>query len=669
MAERSPGEQSTMEEVSPPADVSPPDALDLAADFPAAERDRWQELVAAVLRKSGRTNLPDPVESALASSVTGGLDSAGIEICPPRVAPPLSTAPLYTAPLYTAQDAGDLPRSVGVPGLAPFVRGRRAGHDELTGWDVRARHAHPDVVVTRKAIADDLDNGVTSLWLVLGEGAVPVGALDEVLADVLLDVAPIVLQAGSATAQVAEGFFSLASAQGVEATQLAGNLGADPLGDGFRTGSRPDLSTAVALAAQCNEFASMRAIVVDGTAFHDAGAGTVEELALTLAAGVDYLRALSDGGFDVDSAFAALDFRYSAGVDQFLTIASLRAARRLWNRVGEGCDAAERVRGQSQHAVTSSVMMTRRDPWVNMLRTTVSCFAAGVGGADAITVSPFDSALGLPDSFARRIARNTQTLLMEEAHLSRVLDPAGGSWYVESLTDQLAAAAWEWFTEIERAGGMAAAMSTGLVAERIELAWAQRRARLARRTEVIIGVSEFPNLTEKLPERESAPSGTQVSAGLALPLVRAAEDFEVLRDRVDNLAAQHASRPAVFLAVLGSAAASAVRASFAGNLFQSGGLETPSNGSDDGQDSSIVSAFAESGTSVVCLCGTDEAYASRAEALIDRLIEAGATQIWISDSAGEGSWVRIDGHVFAGCDALAVLGAVLDGPSMLVELS
>lgn len=317
-------------------------------------------------------------------------------------------------------------------------------------------------------------------------------------------------------------------------------------------------------------------------------------------------------------------------------------------------------------------MMTRRDPWVNMLRTTVACFAAGVGGADAVTVAPFDCALGMPDAFARRIARNTQTVLMEEGHLARVLDPAGGSWYVESLTEQLATAAWNWFTEIERAGGLPAAMSSGLIAERIASVWAARRHLLAHRTDAIIGVSEFPNPTETLPVREPNPSARQASHQAGLPVVRAAGDFEALRDRVDAAAAERDRKPAVFLASLGPIAASTPRASFAANLFQAAGLQTPSNDGDDGDDSAIASAFAESGTTVACLCGTEESYRDRAAALTGALRAGGATQVWQADAADPGGFGHnrqdstktgdlggVDGYVFAGCDALAVLGAVL----------
>ncbi|MBA3367367.1 MAG: methylmalonyl-CoA mutase [Geodermatophilaceae bacterium] len=640
MAQRSDPPPTTTEEVSPPEGVTAPEALSLAAGFPQADRGQWQELVAGVLRRSGSGVASGPAEDSLRTSV-----GSGIEI----------------APLYVAEDAADLPKQVGVPGLAPFVRGRRAGLPEHTGWDVRARHAHPDVEVTRQAIAADLHNGVTSLWLVLGPGAIPAQALPEVLDGVLLDVAPVVLQAGSATLQVADCYFELAASQGVKAGELLGNLGADPYGDAIRTDSDLDVSVAVSLACRCHDnFPHLRAIVVDSTVFHDAGAGVVEELGCSLAAGVGYLRLLTDEGMDVDSALAALEFRYSAGADQFLTIATLRAARRLWNRVGEVSGASASVRGQRQHAVTSSVMMTRRDPWVNMLRTTVACFAAGVGGADAVTVAPFDSEIGLPDSFARRIARNTQTLLMEEGHLARVLDPAGGSWYVESLTDQLATAAWEWFTEIERAGGLAEAMSSGLLTDRIASVWAVRRDHLAHRSDPITGVSEFPNLTETLPEREPHPPVEPGSRQAALPVVRAAGDFETLRDQVDVIAAERDSRPAVFLATLGSVDASTPRASFAANLFQAAGLDTPSNGADGGENAAIVSAFARAATSVVCLCGTDQLYADRGAALADALVAAGATQVWLAGSPStSGDVAGIDGHVFAGIDALEVLGRVL----------
>jgi len=615
-----------------PSEHEVPEDLGLAAEFPGVTRDEWRELVAGVLRKAGREDLPDPVEEALRRTVATGVT---------------------VAPLYTAADAADLPTAVGVPGLPPFVRGSRpsggpAGSAEVTaaggadggapgGWDIRQRHTHPDVVVTKEAIAADLENGVTSLWLVVGEGAVPADRLGDVLADVYLDLAPVSVSGGTAAA---EAFLDLVD--GRDDLAPGGSLGLDPLGALAASGQPQDLSDLADVARRAAAHRGLRSVVVDGTVFADAGASAVEELGCSLAAGVAYLRVLTEGGLGVDEAFGQLEFRYSAGADQFTTIAALRAARRLWDRVGEVSGAAPEVRGQHQHAVTSSVMTTKRDPWVNMLRTTVACFAAGVGGADAVTVQPFDAALGLPDSFARRIARNTQSLLVEEGHLARVLDPAGGSWYVESLTDSLARAAWEWFTEIERAGGLAAALDSGLVRDRIATAWDARAKRLATRSEAITGVSEFPNLTEKLPQRQPAaelhPSG-------GLPRVRAAQEFEALRDAADAAG----DRPQVYLATLGPIARHTARAGFAGNLFQAGGLATPAG---DG-----AGGLGEAGTTVACICGTDKDYAEQAAGLAAALKDAGVTHVWLAgkpDLAVDG----VDGYVYAGCDALDVLRTV-----------
>ncbi|GHE10688.1 methylmalonyl-CoA mutase subunit beta [Klenkia taihuensis] len=613
------------EPVAAPDDPPAPDALVLAGEFPPVDRDRWRELVAGVLRKAGREDLPDPVEDALRRTVATGVS---------------------VAPLYTAADVADLP-DPGAPGLPPFVRGSRvvrpapsaadgqAATSTPAGWDVRQRHADPDVGTTKDAIGADLENGVTSLWLVLGEGGVPVEALGEVLDGVLLDLAPVTLQGGVAAA---EAFLSLV---GDRPLAPGGTLGLDPLGDQARTGVPADLSGLGGWARRAAAHGDLRAVVVDATVVHEAGATAVEELACALSSGVAYLRALTGDGLPVEEAARALEFRFAATADQFTTIAMLRAARRLWDRVGEASGVPAADRGMRQHAVTSSVMVTARDPWVNMLRTTVAAFAAGVGGADAITVAPFDAALGLPDPFARRIARNTQSLLLEESHLGRVLDPAGGSWYVESLTDALAHAAWELFTELERAGGYAAALSSGLVAERTAAAWAARSGRLATREDAITGVSEFPNIAEKLPDRRPAPA---VASGGGLPRVRAAQVFEDLRDRAE----EPADRPAVYLATLGKPAAHTARLTFATNLFQAGGLATPSG---DG-------ASGLGGATVACICGSDKDYGGAA-ALAAELREAGASRIWLAgkpDLAVEG----VDGYVFAGCDAVDVLTTTLD---------
>lgn len=456
--------------------VLPDDGLSLAAEFPDATHEQWQRLVAGVLRKSGKEVSDDAAEDALSTTLEDGLRAR---------------------PLYSALDSAPDP---GLPGFAPFTRGGRAEGNTLGGWDVRQRHTAAD----NGAVLADLENGVASLWLAVGAGGFPVSSLGPVLDGVYLDLAPVVLEAGREVEPAARELLRLYEERGVGRDVARGNLGADPLGHEARTGDDGfDFAPVAALARLCaEEYPGLRALTVDALPYHEAGGSAAQELGASLATGVAYLRELTGAGLSVEQAAAQLEFRYAATADQFLTIAKLRAARRLWARVAEVCGAPG---GQVQHAVTSPVMMSRRDPWVNMLRATVATLAAGVGGAESVTVLPFDHALGLPDAFARRIARNTSTILVEESHLARVIDPAGGSWYVERLTDELAHAGWEFFQRIEREGGQAAALRSGRVGEELAATWAARSAKLAKRREPVTGVSEFPHLAERLVAREPAP--------------------------------------------------------------------------------------------------------------------------------------------------------------------
>jgi methylmalonyl-CoA mutase len=611
------------------------DHFTLAAEFPAADRRQWQELVAAALRRGGR--LPDgaPPEAAEEALATATYDGFTLR------------------PLYTAEDAAP---PAGLPGAAPFVRGRTAEGVVPTGWDVRQHHANPDAGATRAAVLTDLENGATSLWLALGPAGIPLDALPEVLRDVYLDLAPVVLDAGPDAVAATDALLAVAAARGVDAAALTGNLGADPLGLRARAGSGADVAAglhdAVALARRCAaELPGVRAITVDATPYHDAGGSDAEELGASLAAGVAYLRALTDAGLDVAAALGQLEFRYAATAGQFPTIAKFRAARRLWARVAEVCGAGDlEPAGQRQHAVTSSAMLTRRDPWVNLLRGTVAAFAAGVGGADAVTVQPYDAAIGLPDDVARRVARNTSSLLVMESGAARVIDPAGGSWYVENLTGELAAAAWEWFTEIERAGGILAALDSGLVARRLAATWDRRAKRLAVREDALTGVSEFPNLGETLPARTPRPPGGP-SGGL--PGHRYAEEYEALRDAADAATeAAGGTRPAVFLATLGPVAVHTARASFAANLFEAGGLATPRSGTSTDPDE-VAAAFTASGASLACLASADAVYAEAAAPVAAALRAAGARKVWLAGKSRD--LPGVDGYVFAGCDALAVL--------------
>jgi methylmalonyl-CoA mutase len=612
-----------------PQTTKPPAELSLAADFPTPSRAEWVALVDRVTRAARR--IPDDAEPGAGEAALTRTDLDGIPV----------------RPLYTADDGPT--EAIGVPGLPPYLRGARATGPVPTGWQVRQRHREPDPAAAAAAIAADLENGVGAIWLAVGgAGATAPTDLGAVLADVLLDVAPIVLDAGAVAEEAAEAFLAAAAERGVPDADLLGTLGLDPIGLRADTGTGPATASVVPLARRVTErYPQVRAIVVDALPVHVAGGSDAQELAYSLAAGVAYLRELDAAGLALDTAAGLLEFRYAATAEQFPTIAKLRAARRLWSRVTEACGSAS---PQFQHAVGSPTMLTRRDPYVNLLRGTVAGFAAGVGGADAVTVPPFDAAIGASEPFSRRIARNTQALLVDEAHLARVIDPAGGSWYVEAHTTALARAAWAFFQELEAAGGAVAALDSGLLDERIGAVRTRRERDVATRRTVVTGVNEYPELDERPVSRTPLPA----PAGGGLPHYRPAEPYEALRDRSDALLAKTGRRPRAFLATLGPLAAYTIRAGFARNLLQAGGVEVVEAGPTENADE-VAAAFAAADTPVAVLCSTDQIYAERAAASATALRAAGARLLLL---AGRAEVPGLDGHLVAGADALAVIESV-----------
>ena len=431
--------------------------------------------------------------------------------------------------------------------LATTGRPQRSGD-----WDVRAHLDIADPKLANEAALVDLDER-GHLAVARGRSRTPTSR--PLLDGVLLDLAPVVLDVPADPVAAAEGFVTHAGD-----TDLAEgtNLGADPLGArvrGLSTSSTDARPTWWSRSPGWRARSATLALVVDATAVHDLGASDAQELGYSMAAGATYLRILTDAGLGVDDAAELVEFRYAATDEQFPTIAKLRAARRLWARVLE-LERGRDPREQRQHAVTSRPMMSKYDPWVNMLRTTVAAFAAGVGGADAVTVLPFDAALGVPDAFGRRIARNTSSLLIDESHVAQVADPAGGSYAVEKLTDDLAAAGVGG-ARPDRGGRRRRGRPRGRLAHGPDRRGRrEREAEIARRKRPITGVTEFPNLAETLPERAPYPHGAGVR--------RYGAGFEALRD-------EPADAP-VFLATMGTVAAHTARATFATNLFAAGGI-------------------------------------------------------------------------------------------------
>ncbi|HRE02319.1 MAG TPA: methylmalonyl-CoA mutase subunit beta, partial [Ilumatobacteraceae bacterium] len=473
-----------MTDSGPPSAAGPTATaqIDLAGEFEPSTWEQWLHTAAKALKRDlGPDDDPAAVVAKLRSTTYDGI----------------VIEPLYTAEHHAASAAP------GLPGTAPLVRGRTAAATREHGWDVRQR-----VIAGSDgpSALDELECGATSVWLDVTrlDPADPVAftaALSSALDGVLFDLAGVVLDAGERWAEAARPLIQLWRSS-PDLAAVTGNLGADPIGELAERGGN-DASDAFAAAIELvrvvqTDLAGVRVFAVDATRYHDAGATDADELALGIAAGLATVRAMADAGIDLDTAFAQIEFRLAATADQFATIAKFRAARRLWSRIAEVCGVAEAAASTPLHAVTSRAMMSRHDPWVNLLRGTTACFGAGVGGADAITVLPYDEFLGGEggSELGRRIARNTQSILAKESNLARVIDPGGGSWFVESFTAQLAEAAWQRFQQIEGAGGIVAAIADGSVAAGLDAAWQARRKNLVTRRDPLTGVSEFPNVME-----------------------------------------------------------------------------------------------------------------------------------------------------------------------------
>lgn len=592
------------------------DDLVLAGAFTAPTREQWTAAVGKVLLKGEAS--PADVDAAIAKRLTT------------RTYDGFTIDPLYT----------DGPEA-NAPGAAPYTRGGRT----VGGWEIRQRVAL-DGSATAATIVAELERGATAVYLdVAAAATVDAATLRTALDGVLFDVAPVVLATGANWAAAGHALLEVLGTDG------RGTLGADPIGVLASGGVAPDAAALVALADTARG-RDIRTIVVDSTRYLDAGSSDSEELGAALATGLAYLRWLTDAGWSVADAADQIEFRIGVTADQFTTIAKLRAARQAWARITSvaGAPAVQR-----QHAVTADVMFTRYDPWVNLLRGTTACFAAAAGGADAITVTPFDARREpAGTSMGRRLSRNTQSILALESNIGKVVDPGGGSWYVESLTEQLAEAAWAWFQQIEAAGGIVAALQAGTVQQRIATTWAARRARLATRKDPLTGLSEFPDIDENLPALAGDSSPT--AAG-TLPKVRYADGFEALRDRARGLRA-----PSVFLANLGPVAVHTARATFAKNLFEVAGIRAIGT---DGfaTAEAVANAFRADGSRIACICSSDAVYAEQAVAAAAALKAAGAHRVYLAGNPGDrrDEYVAagIDEFVFMGVDAEAILGAAL----------
>ena len=537
----------------------------LAANFAPATREDWRKLVDAVLKGAPFERLRSRTYDGLAID-------------------PLAARRASARPLSARRGAGP--------------------------WQALARIDHPDAAEANAAALHELENGAGGLALVftgaVGDHGFGLPANERALGRVLegVDLGAGVAVELDLTPQT-EAVIDAALASGRVLSPPASNLriGRDPLGamamagGAARRWNEEAPHFARRLAALAREgFAGPQA-AADGRVIHNAGGSEAQELAFVLAVATAYLRALEAEGVALDAARRMLFFRLCADADQFLTMAKFRALRKLWARIEVSCALAPAPALVS--AETAWRMLAARDPHVNILRTTIAVVAAALGGADVITVLPFTAARGLPDAFARRIARNTQLILLEESHLAKVADPAAGSGAVEDLTDELCGAAWKLFQEIEAAGGAAAALENGLIQRNVAAIRAERAAAVARRKDALTGVSIFPDLDEPdvpvLAPIPPSPRAAPEQMFEPLPAIRLAEPFEALRDASDKFLARTGARPKIFLANLGTPADFTARATFASNFFAAGGIEAVGHESE--APAALASAFKASGVS------------------------------------------------------------------------
>ncbi len=611
--------------------------LPLAAEFPPTSEAVWRKLVDAALK--GAT-----FEKRLVSQTYDGL----------RI-----------DPLY--------PRAA----AATPVAGRAPG----AAWTVMQRVDHPDPKAANAQALQDLENGATGLTLVMagsinsngyGLDASPV-TLARVFEGIELDAGiTIDFNLSPPTRNVVQTFAALVKNRKISPASVELRASINPVGGFAASGTSPmpwaKLSRGFAgvVSELANQGFRGGFVAADGRIVHNAGGSEAQELAFALASAVEYLRALEAGGISPDAARGMIYFRLSADADEFLTIAKFRALRKLWARVEQACGLTPKPAYVA--AETAWRMMTQRDPYVNMLRITVAIAAAGLGGADSIVALPHTAALGLPDAFARRTARNTQLILLEESNLFRVADPAAGSGAIEDLTSKLCAAAWARFQEIEKAGGVWAALETGLVQKNVAAVRAEREKAIARRKDALTGTSDFPNLQEApaavLDVAKVAGPKESAAAVTAepLPRIRLAEPFEALRDRSDAILKKTGARPKVFLANLGKLSEFTARAMFAKNFYEAGGIAAVGN--DGFKDrAEMIAAFKASGAKLACLCSSDKVYEAEAADAAQALSAAGAI-VHLAGRGGENEdrWRQagVKSFVFMGCDVVSTLRAAHD---------
>ncbi len=568
-------------------------------------------------------------------------------------------------PIYTRHDVEKLAYIEQYPGFANYIRGTRPNGYIKEPWKVSQEISASSPTEWNEIVKHDLEKGQTEIHIVLERLGFPVTSLDDIEAmfsGISLDTYSLRVDAGAQSLSFLALFAAYLQQRQIPFNTVRGTIGMDPIGALAETGKlSPSVAALYDVMADVTKWAqehmpNVKTVIVRGEPYHNGGANAVQELAFAFAAAVEYIRACLERGVAVDAIAPRIQFSFSVGSNFFMEIAKLRAARLIWSNIVKAFGGSESSQKIAMHARTSYFTKTVYDPYVNMLRAAAEAFAATVGGTDSLHVSPFDEAIGPADEFSRRIARNTQLILLEEAHIANVIDPAGGSYYVETLTAQVAEEAWKLFQQIEARGGIVQALADGFVQEQVEAVARQRKKNVETRKEKIVGTNLYANLAEAPVEKTNISNEHQRSssvinkehaaalqAGFAnqqwietavdMALRRAtareieaalkieeasihvkpitqwrlAEPFERLRKASEAYLKKYGSRPAVHLINIGNIPNYKARADFITGFFEAGGMAVEKSEGVHSAEEAVSEAINANGTHYV-ICGSDESY-------------------------------------------------------------
>jgi methylmalonyl-CoA mutase len=527
-------------------------------------------------------------------------------------------------PYYRQEDLKDVPFTDIRPGQFPYVRGNKVNGN---AWEIRQDFTVFDVKAAVKKAAMARENGVNAIGFdLIRKGDMYYHDFKALISDFDFKNNSIHLLGGEISPAIFDFFLKALEELNIESAGIKGSLGFDPMGQlalsgGFYYGEEEDFDRAdVLLLTAINELPGFRVLPVSSCIFANAGSTAVQELGAGLAMASEYFAKLTDAGHDANDIAANLQWNLSSGSSYFMEIAKVRAARLLFARISEAYNVSKE-RSIYIHSVTSDWNKTIYDAHVNLLRNTTEAMAAVIGGCDSLLVKPYDEAFREPDDFSERIARNTQSILKEEAYLDKVSDPSAGSYYIESLTQSLVDHAWQFFLQIDEKGGFIKAFVSGFIANQIKAVADQRRQLVASRREILLGTNQYPNVNDqvkdKVEEEIAFPEPVSASEKIAEPLDmgRAAREFETLRLAVEK---SSSPRPKVFLLPYGNLAMRLARSQFSANFFACAGYEIIDNLGYCSAEEGATMAM-KAGAKIVVVCSSDEEYMEIAPEVADRV--------------------------------------------------